>query len=272
MVLLLLGAYLMNDLLFDDAPTREAVPNLVGMTEEEAGLAIVDRGFDVGRVTREPSDTVPADTVMEQDPDRDTFQEPGTSIDFVLSLGKPEVEVPFVVGRPRKEARELMVAADLKVRFEEAESDEEKFQVLGTTPAAGTSVAEGTTIVLTYSDGPEKVPDVRGLKQGAGRADDPRGRLRARRTHRRDLRRAQGDGRRPDPGRWHGGPGDDDRDLRVRLRGARGAHGDADRDADRDPHRDAHDSCGPDRDADHHATCAGHSGIGVAQVRSSRPS
>jgi serine/threonine-protein kinase len=157
----------MNDLLFDEAPTREAVPNLVGMTEEEARLAIVDRGFVVGRVDRDTSDTVAADTVMEQDPDRDTFHEPGTSIDFVLSVGKPEVDVPFVVGRPRKEARELMVAADLTVRFEEADSDEERFRVLSTTPAAGTEVAEGTTIVLTYSDGPEKVPDVRGLQQGA---------------------------------------------------------------------------------------------------------
>ena len=151
-VLLLLGAYLMNDLLFDEAPTREAVPNLVGMTEEEAGLAIVDRGFEVGRVTREPSDTVPADTVMEQDPDRDTFREPGTSIDFVLSLGKPEVEVPFVVGRPRKEARELMVAANLKVRFEEEDSDEERFQVLGTTPAAGTLRRGG------HDDRPRRTP------------------------------------------------------------------------------------------------------------------
>jgi serine/threonine-protein kinase len=163
--LLLLGAYLMNDLLFDDAPDRKPVPNVVGMTEDEARLAIVDAGFVVGRIGRETSDTVEADTVIEQDPNRDVFADPGTSVDFVLSLGKPEVEVPFVVGSLRKEARTQMLDLGLKVRFEEEDSDEEKNQVLSTTPTPGTSVAEGTTIVIVYSDGPEKIPDVRGLKQ-----------------------------------------------------------------------------------------------------------
>ena len=165
--LLLLGAYLMNDLLFDDAPTREPVPNVVGMTEDEARVAIVDAGFEVGRVDREPSETVPADTVIEQDPNRDTFQDPGTSVSFVLSVGKPEVEVPFVVGSLRKEARAQLVAANLAVRFEEQDSDEPRFQVLSTDPAPGTPVAEGTPVVVVYSAGPSKVPDVRGLTQGA---------------------------------------------------------------------------------------------------------
>jgi len=105
--------------------------------------------------------------VIEQDPNRDVFADPGTSVNFVLSLGKPEVEVPFVVGSLRKEARTQMLDAGLKVRFEEEDSDEEKDQVLSTNPTPGTSVAEGTTIVIVYSDGPEKIPDVRGLKQGA---------------------------------------------------------------------------------------------------------
>ena len=52
------------------------------------------------------------------------------------------------------------------MRFEEEDSDEQKFQVLSTNPPPGTSVAEGTTVVVVYSDGPEQVPDVRGLKQG----------------------------------------------------------------------------------------------------------
>ena len=104
--------------------------------------------------------------MIAQDPNRDVFADPGTSVDFVLSLGKPEVEVPFVVGTLRKEARAAMLAQDLKVRFQEQDSDEPTFQVLSTDPPAGTSVAEGTTITIVFSDGPEKIPDVRGLKQG----------------------------------------------------------------------------------------------------------
>lgn len=164
--LLLLGAYLLNDLLFDEAPQREPVPNLVGKTEEQARLEIVDAGFRVGRVRHDTSETVAADLVIEQDPNRDVFADPGTSIDFVVSLGKPDVEVPSVVGSLRKDARAQLVALGLKVRFEEEDSDEDPNQVLSTDPPAGTSVAEGTTVVVVHSDGPEKIPDVRGLRQG----------------------------------------------------------------------------------------------------------
>ena len=164
--LLLLGAYLMNDVLFDEAPQRQAVPNLIGMTEDEARLEIADAGFQVGRITRETSETVEADRVIEQDPNRDVFADPGDSVDFVLSLGKPEVEVPYVVGTLRKEARAAMLAKNLKVRFQEQDSDEPVNQVLSTDPPAGTPLAEGTMVTIVFSDGPEKVPDVRGLKRG----------------------------------------------------------------------------------------------------------
>ena len=63
-------------------------------------------------------------------------------------------------------ARAAMLAQDLKVRFQEQDSDEPRFQVLSTDPPAGTSVEEGTTVTIVFSDGPEKIPDVRGLKQG----------------------------------------------------------------------------------------------------------
>jgi serine/threonine-protein kinase len=163
--LLLLGAYLMNDVLFDDAPQRVAVPNLVGLTEDEARLEIADAGFRVGQIRRETSETVEADLVMEQEPNRDVFADPGDSVSFVLSLGKPEVEVPYVVGTLRKDARAAMLEQNLKVRFEEQDSDEPVNQVLSTDPPAGTPLAEGTTVTIVFSDGPEEVPDVRGLKQ-----------------------------------------------------------------------------------------------------------
>jgi eukaryotic-like serine/threonine-protein kinase len=161
------GAYLLNGMLFEDAPERDPVPNIVGMTEDEARLAIAEGGFRVGRIDRETSETVEADIVISQDPARDVFVDPGSSIDFVLSLGRPEVEVPFVVGIPREDARALMRERGLRVRFQEEDSDEPRLQVLSTDPAAGTEVAEGTMVTLVFSDGPEQVPDVRGLKQRA---------------------------------------------------------------------------------------------------------
>ena len=164
--LLGLGAWLLNGLLFDEAPERIAVPNVVGMSEEEARLQVVDAGFSVGRVSQETSETVESGLVISQDPNRDVFADPGSSVDLVVSLGRPEVVVPSVIGSLRKDARAQMLAENLKVRFQEEDSDEDRFEVLRTEPAAGTSVAEGTTVTIVYSDGPEQVPDVRGLRQG----------------------------------------------------------------------------------------------------------
>jgi eukaryotic-like serine/threonine-protein kinase len=159
------AAYLLPSM-FEEDVQRSAVPALVGLTEDDARLAIGDAGLTVGQVTREPDEDVPADEVIRQDPNRDVYVDPGTAVDLVVSLGKPEVQVPYVVGQPRLAARDALRAAGLKVAFTEVESDEPKGQVISTDPAAGQSVAEGTTITLSVSDGPETVPDVRGRKQG----------------------------------------------------------------------------------------------------------
>jgi beta-lactam-binding protein with PASTA domain len=160
------GAAFLLPSMFEEEVQREQVPALVGLTEEQARLAIGEAGLSVGEVTRETSDDAPTDEVIRQDPSRDVYVDPGSDVDIVVSLGKPEVQVPYVVGQPRAAARDALRAAGLKVTATEVESDEPKGQVISTEPAAGQSVAEGTTVTLSVSDGPESVPDVRGLRQG----------------------------------------------------------------------------------------------------------
>ena len=91
-------------------PSRSSVPDLVGLTEDEARTAIGDAGLAVGDRTFEASEDVPKNQVIRQDPEPDEFVDPGTEIDIVVSEGKPQVEVPFVVGqqaqrRPRRARR-----------------------------------------------------------------------------------------------------------------------------------------------------------------------
>ena len=104
--------------------------------------------------------------MLRQDPDADDFVAPDTEIDFVVSLGEPQVEVPAVVGQQRAAARDVLENAGLRVRFEERESDEPANRVLSTDPAQGEEVAKGTIVTVVYSDGPEEIPDVVGMKQG----------------------------------------------------------------------------------------------------------
>jgi serine/threonine-protein kinase len=49
--------------------------------------------------------------------------------------------------------------------MEERESDAPADQVLSTDPRGGDTVPEGTLVTVFYSDGPEQVPGVVGLKQ-----------------------------------------------------------------------------------------------------------
>ena len=163
--LLLLGAYFLNGMLFDDAPSEDPVPNLVGLTEEQARLKIADDGFRVGRVDREESDTVEADLVIRQDPNRDVYAEPGSVVDFVVSTGKPEVDVPYVIGMNKDEAKAALIEDGFKVKLTKVDADEDVDQVLRTDPTPGTAVASGTTITVFWSDGPQQVPDVVGMKQ-----------------------------------------------------------------------------------------------------------
>ncbi|UUZ61074.1 PASTA domain-containing protein [Nocardioides sp. B-3] len=139
------------------------MPALVGMTQNEARAAIRDAGLSVGTVSREPSDTVPVDVVIEQTPNRDLYVEPGSAVDFILSLGMPEVGVPYVPGQPKEAARTVLESNNLRVKFETGESDEPKDTVVDSDPASGQQVPEGTTVTLFVSAGPKSVPNVIGM-------------------------------------------------------------------------------------------------------------
>lgn len=65
------------------------VPGIVGLSESAAEAQIEDSGLSVGRVTTSESDTVSAGLVISQSPTEGTQTERGTSINFVVSSGKP---------------------------------------------------------------------------------------------------------------------------------------------------------------------------------------
>jgi serine/threonine-protein kinase len=165
-LLVVAGAAYVLPRVFEQPPDDEQVPALVGLTQSQARAAIREAGLAVGTVRRELSDTVPADEVISQDPNRDLYVPPGSAVSFTLSSGKPEVEVPYVLGQPKDSARTVLESNDLKVKFETEESDEPKDNVVRTEPASGQRVAEGTTVTLFVSAGPKEVPAVVGQRQG----------------------------------------------------------------------------------------------------------
>ncbi len=167
LIVLIAGAAYLLPGMFESPVEQTQVPNLIEMTENEARAAIGDAGLAVGQVDFEPSDRFKNDQVISQDPNANQYVDPGSAINLVISTGKPLVTVPSVVGQNRQSAADALRAAGLKVTSRERESDESRGQVLATDPAAGASLPEGSTVTVFYSDGPEEIPDVVGMKQSA---------------------------------------------------------------------------------------------------------
>jgi serine/threonine-protein kinase len=142
----------------DDVP----VPTVVGMTQAQATRTIEAADLAVGDVTQEASDTIEKGRVISQSPDADATAAPGSSVDFVVSSGKPDVQIPDVVGDNKDSAKDQLVALGLQVRLKAADSDENKDDVIAVDPDVGSMVAANSVVTLTFSKGPKEIPDVVG--------------------------------------------------------------------------------------------------------------
>ena len=165
-VVLIAGAAYLLPRMFEYAPEDVQTPNLIGKNEQQARRLIGDAGLAVGAIEHQNHESVPAGRVISQDPSADAFVAPDTMVALVISLGRPEVEVPDVIGDPLADAQAELEAVGLQVRAEEEDSDEEEGRVIRTEPSQGQTVADGTTVTVYYSDGPEEIPGVVGMMQG----------------------------------------------------------------------------------------------------------
>jgi len=71
------------------------VPDVVGMAEADATAAITEAGLTVGATAYECSDTVPAGSVVSQDPPAGTEVDPGSAVNLVVSTGPCTIPVNF---------------------------------------------------------------------------------------------------------------------------------------------------------------------------------
>ena len=150
-------------------PGTTEVPDLVGSTTAQAQQALEEAGLEVGTPTQDASEDVPKDRIISQSPAAGEEVETGTPVDFVVSTG-PEapatVTVPDVVGSDEATARAELEDAGLTPQSTTAASEEAAGTVIEQSIAGGTVVAEGTTVTITVSSGPEDtttpMPDVTG--------------------------------------------------------------------------------------------------------------
>ncbi|MFD4604248.1 Stk1 family PASTA domain-containing Ser/Thr kinase [Streptomyces sp. NPDC058464] len=152
-------------LTISDGPETVNVPDVQGRTLARARLLLTADGLAPGMVTREFSEDVPKGSVISSDPGAGSKRHAGTAIALVVSKGAP-VDVPDVTGDDLDDARQELQEAGLKVTVSATEinSEYDQGQVAQQTPAGDAQAAEGDTVTLTLSKGPElvEVPDVVG--------------------------------------------------------------------------------------------------------------
>ncbi len=152
--------------------SRVAVPNLDGLTIEQAASTLAEAKLQLGAQTPELSDR-PDGTVIAQQPAAGEQLEQNQSVNVTVSSGKEQATVPQLVALTSPEAARIALSdAGLKLGIvSEKASDQPSGYVLEQSPAEGTQVDTGTMVNITVSSGLVKVPSVTGLSEAQARSD-----------------------------------------------------------------------------------------------------
>ncbi len=134
-------------------PNSEAkMPNLLGMSEEEARKTLGALGLTLGEVTQRISEEENG-TVIEQSVEEDTVLPVGTAVDIVVSKERPKQLMPDVMGLSIDEAENAMLRANISdYTFVYEETDEhEPGIVIAQSYADGEEIPMGETVEITVS-------------------------------------------------------------------------------------------------------------------------
>jgi beta-lactam-binding protein with PASTA domain len=159
-----LAAYFLPKM-FESPSNQVEVPKLIGLSQQKARTAIGDAGLSVGNVDYVTDASVPKNRVVKQNPGVSELVDPGSAVDFTVSSGKPTTTVPYLIGQTQQEAAAALSQQHLKGVFKKAKSDLPQGTVINTDPPANTNVPEGSSVTVSISRGPHKVPDVVGMQQ-----------------------------------------------------------------------------------------------------------
>ena len=131
------------------------VPSVVGQTRSSAQSQITSAGLTVGTVVTQASSTVPAGSVISQNPTATSLASGGTPVALVVSSGAQLATVPNVVGQSQSNAQTMITGAGLILGIVTTQSSDTVLpgNVMSQNPAASTQVPAGTPVSLVISSG-----------------------------------------------------------------------------------------------------------------------
>lgn len=138
---------------FSSGPKDTAIPDVKGMTQQEARRALEKAGFKVSPAASvEDSQDVPKDHVTRTDPAAGQSVAKGTSILIYISSGM--TKVPDLSGKTKDDATKILQSLHFNITIrEQASNTVAKDVVISTDPAAGSSIQQGAMITVTVSNG-----------------------------------------------------------------------------------------------------------------------
>ena len=156
-----------NTIVLDLTGDLVSVPNIRGMTEEEAQRSLKELSLGYRYLGETNSAQYSMGQVVSQDVEPDTRVKKNTTVGYILSKGQ-ELTVPDLTGKSEGAATEALASLGLHVSVDNTRFSNEydAGSVITTNPGSGSTVHEGDTVTLYISQGEDTqsviVPNVEG--------------------------------------------------------------------------------------------------------------
>jgi serine/threonine-protein kinase len=142
--------------LWGTSPAPVTVPQIRGLTREEAEKALRARGLTMVVAGREYDAEIGLDRVIRSKPYEGKLVKKGRVVEVILSLGPRTVKMPDVVGMTLPAAEGAINDKGLRIgEIVRRASSEEVDRVLEQTPEAGKAIARSEPVRLVVSGGPD---------------------------------------------------------------------------------------------------------------------
>jgi beta-lactam-binding protein with PASTA domain len=157
------------NLTISSGPQVTTVPNVEGLTQDDATTALTAAKLKVGTITQQTSNTVGTGKVISQDPANRSSLAEGSPVNLLISSGPQMEAVPAVEGLTQDAATTALTAAKLKVGTitQQTSNTVAIGKVISQDPASQSSLAQSSPVNLVISSGPQMmtVPNVERLTQ-----------------------------------------------------------------------------------------------------------
>ena len=157
-------------LIISKGKERIQVPDLAGLTIEEATAALGEAKLKTGRVTEKFSSDQEAGLLIDGSPASGSDVRKDSTVDLIVSKGIEQVALTNYQGKTSDEAQNELTSAGLIVSSKYEYSDSVPIgTVISQTPNDVSSIAKGEKVILVVSKGPSKiyVPNVYSLSKMA---------------------------------------------------------------------------------------------------------